>query len=167
MSLFLLALCAHLVGDFLFQTESTVAAKNAGRLWAHLVHGLLITVLTWLATHCFGLGAAFCYALLVGLAHLLIDSAKSFLEKGRSAGTKLFLFLIDQGFHWLSLLVFLPYFPPPSDRASSLFTEVCGQRYPFSFFRPVSVSPLPGEGFMDHCPLSSSGLWGAVFTNRF
>ena len=103
MSLFLLALCAHLCCDFLLQIDSLVAEKNAGLLRAHLKHGLLITVLTWLVTHCYGLMAAFFYAVLVGLAHLVIDGAKSWLEKGKTAGTQLFLFLLDQGLHLLVL----------------------------------------------------------------
>ena len=111
MNLFLLALCAHLTSDFLLQNDHLVAAKNAGRIWAHLKHGLLVTVLTLLATHCYGLKAAFFYALLVGLAHLLLDSAKAFLEKGKSAGTKLLLFLLDQGLHLLVLFAFFPLFP--------------------------------------------------------
>ena len=111
MNLFLLTLCAHFVGDFLLQTVDMVTAKNEGRLWLHLKHTLIIAVLTWLATHCYGLKAAFFYALLVGLAHLLIDSAKCYLEKGRSGGAKLFLFLFDQGLHLITLFVFLPLFP--------------------------------------------------------
>ncbi len=111
MNLFLLALCAHLIGDFLLQTVSMVTAKNAGRLWIHLKHALIITSLTWLATHCYGLKAAFFYALLIGLTHLLIDTAKSYLEKGKSGGTKLFLFLFDQGLHLIALFVFFPLFP--------------------------------------------------------
>jgi hypothetical protein len=111
MNLFLLALCAHLLGDFLLQTRGMVTAKNAGRLWPLLKHGVIITVVTWLATHCYGLKAAFFYALLIGLSHLLIDTTKSCLEKGKSGGTKLLLFLFDQGLHLFTLFVFFPLFP--------------------------------------------------------
>lgn len=123
MSLFLLSLCAHLCGDFLLQNDSLVAEKNAGRIRAHLKHGLLITVLTWLATHCYGLMAAFFYAVLVGLAHLVIDGAKSWLEKGKTAGTQLFLFLLDQGLHLLVLLAFFPLFPTttPDPRVTAFY----------------------------------------------
>jgi hypothetical protein len=111
MNLFLLGLCAHLIGDFLLQTTGMVTAKITGRLWTHLKHAVVVTVLTWLATHCYGLKAAFFYALLVGLTHLLIDTTKSCLEKGKSGGTKLLLFLFDQGLHLFTLLVFFPLFP--------------------------------------------------------
>ena len=103
------------------------------------------------------------------MAHLLIDSAKSFLEKGRSAGTKLFLFLIDQGFHWLSLLVFLPLFPAPHpDPGVLAFYRSLWPTVPvFSFFRPVSVSPLSLEKGLWIIALYLAAVFGgAVFTNR-
>lgn len=169
MRLFLLGLCAHLVGDFLLQTGSTVEAKKDGRLWAHLRHGLVIMVLTWLATHCFGLRAAFFYALLVGLAHILIDSAKSFLEKGRSAGTKLLLFLADQGLHWFSLLVFFPLFPStaPDPGVLAFYRGLLPARPVFYPNPPVTVSSLSLEKSLWIIVIYLTAVFGgAVLTNR-
>jgi len=169
MNLFLLGLCAHFIGDFLLQTQATVEAKKAGRFWAHLRHGLLIMVLTWLATHCFGLWPAFLYALLIGLTHLLIDSAKCFLEKGRSAGTKLLLFLADQGLHWFSLLVFFPLFPStaPDPEVLAFYRSLRPTR-PVFFFNPqANLSPLPLEKILWIAVIYLATVFGgAVFTNR-
>lgn len=169
MNLFLLALNAHFLGDFLLQTTETVSAKTAGKFSAHLRHGLLISFLTFLATHCWGLWPALLYALLVGLAHLLIDSAKAYLEKGKSGGVKLFLFLCDQGLHLLVLFVFFPLFPTVDpDPAVLAF---------YQRLRPVA--PVFAANFRE--PLSALALekilWvaaiylatvfgGAVLTNR-
>ena len=165
----LLGLCAHFLGDFLLQTGHTVEAKKAGRLWAHFRHALLIMVLTWVATHCYGLRAAFLYALLVGLTHLLIDSAKCFLEKGRSAGAKLFLFLVDQGLHWLSLLVFLPLFPAalPDPRVLAFYQSLRPARPVFFLAFPVALSPPPLEKCLWIAVIYLATVFGgAVFTNR-
>ena len=111
MNLFLFAIVAHLAGDFLFQAPKTVMAKQNGKLWAFIRHALLVAFLNFLATHFFGISPALIYAGLIGLSHLLIDCGKERLAKGRSGGTKLFLFLTDQTLHLL-LLFFLSFFFP-------------------------------------------------------
>ncbi|HBK67418.1 MAG TPA: hypothetical protein DDZ91_02135 [Firmicutes bacterium] len=109
MNLFLLALTAHLTGDFLLQSPQTVSAKNAGQLWGFIRHALLIMVLTLLSTHFYGLKQALAYALLVGLTHLVVDGGKALWEDGKAGGAKLLLFLGDQIIH-LFLLVFFSRF---------------------------------------------------------
>ncbi|NLW56182.1 MAG: DUF3307 domain-containing protein [Firmicutes bacterium] len=111
MNLFLLAIIAHLAGDFLFQSPNTVTAKQAGNLWAFIRHALLVAFLTLLATHFFGLGPALLYAGLIGLSHFIIDLGKESLAKGRSGGIKLFLFLTDQALHLLFLFFLTLFFP--------------------------------------------------------
>lgn len=169
MNLFLLALCAHLTSDFLLQNDHLVAAKNAGRIWAHLKHGLLVTVLTLLATHCYGLKAAFFYGLLVGLAHLLLDSAKAFLEKGKSAGTKLLLFLLDQGLHLLVLFAFFPLFPTttPDPKVIAFYQRLRPATPVFALELPASFTAYPLEKILWIAVTYLAAVFGgAVFTNR-
>ena len=169
MNLFLLALCAHLTGDFILQNDHLVAAKNAGRTWAHLKHGLLIIVLTWLATHCYGLKAASFYAVLVGLAHLLLDSAKSWLEKGKAAGTKLFLFLLDQGLHLLVLFAFFPLFPTatPDPRVIAFYQQLRPATPVFALAMPASFTVYPLEKILWIAVIYLATVFGgAVLTNR-
>lgn len=111
MNLFLLAIIAHLAGDFLFQSPETIVAKQAGSLWAFIRHALLIAFCTLLATHFYGLGPALLYAGLIGLSHLAVDGGKEVLAEGRSGGIKLLLFLTDQALHLLLLLFFTLLFP--------------------------------------------------------
>ena len=112
MTLFLLALTAHLAGDFLLQSPQTVSAKNAGQLWGFIRHTLLIMFLTLLTTHFYGLKQALAYALLIGLTHLVVDGGKALWEEGKSGGAKLLLFLGDQVIHLLLLLFFARFFQP-------------------------------------------------------
>lgn len=169
MNLILLALCAHFLGDFLLQNTRTVAAKNAGRLWAHGKHGLLITFLTWLATHFYGLGAAFFYAILVGLAHLLIDSAKCFLEKGKAGGTKLLLFLLDQGIHLVVLFVFFPLFPTayPDPKVLAFYQALQPVVPVFTGSRPPLLAAMPLEKILWVIVIYLAAVFGgAVLTTR-
>jgi len=160
---------AHFVGDFLLQTGAMAAAKKAGRFWAHFRHGLLIMILTWLATHCFGLWAAFLYALLVGLTHFLIDSTKCCLEKGKSAGTQLLLFLLDQALHWLSLLVFLPLFPAavPDPQVLAFYRRFRPVQPVFSPAFPAAFSSLSLEKSLWIIVIYLAAVFGgAIFTKR-
>lgn len=169
MTLFLLVLCAHLIGDFLLQNDHLVAAKNAGRIWAHLKHGLLITGLTWLAVHCYGLKAAFFYAVLVGLAHVLLDSAKSWLERGKAAGTNLFLFLLDQGLHLLALLAFSPLLPAdvPDPKVFAFYQRLRPAVPVFATATPASLAVLPLEKILWVAVTYLAAVFGgAVLTNR-
>lgn len=169
MNLFLLALSAHYLGDFLLQNTHLVAAKIAGRIWAHLKHGLLITLLTWLATHCYGLKAASFYALLVGVAHLLIDSGKSVLERGRTAGTKLLLFLLDQGLHLLVLFALIPLFPSadPDPKVIAFYQSLRPAVPVFALTTPAPCAFLSLEKVLWVIVTYLAAVFGgAVLTNR-
>ena len=96
-SLFLNLFTAHLIGDFLLQTDKTCRSKQEkGCKSLHLyIHALIIFLCTWLA---FGRINFVLIASIVGLTHLVIDFVKSKLHPS------LKVFVLDQMLHILILL---------------------------------------------------------------
>lgn len=94
-------LLAHLLGDFLLQPDSWVNAKeekkiSAWQLYIHaLIHFALIMVLVWDLTF-------WKWALLLAVLHMIIDTAKLFMQKKK---TKRSYFFADQLLHLLFILV--------------------------------------------------------------
>ena len=95
LELFLWLVLAHLIGDFVLQTDGLCKKKREKRLksWFMWVHPVIVAGLTWLVLGdwSFVWGAAITFA-----SHLLIDALKSWLErKGQRVG----YFVIDQVLH--------------------------------------------------------------------
>ena len=99
---------AHLLGDFVFQPNSWVEAKEAKKLKAYqlylhlLVHGLLIMVI--LADLSF-----WPYAVAIVLVHGIVDVIKLYAQKEQ---TKRYWFFIDQLAHILTLIVMVGVLDP-------------------------------------------------------
>lgn len=114
---FLLALLAHLVGDFVLQPTAINNRKEEGKISGFLLHGLILFLLTFLAVHWYGLLTALLYGVLVTAAHLLLDLGKYLAGRRGKPGAELFLFLIDQLFHlavvFFSIYRFIPVAPDP------------------------------------------------------
>lgn len=93
---FLRLLLAHVVGDFLCQTDSYCLAKqeNGVRSWHSYVHASIITLLSWLAL---GSWHYWWVALIVGVSHWLVDLLKR--------EDNFVTFAIDQFFHIAILLL--------------------------------------------------------------
>lgn len=115
---FLLALLAHLAGDFILQPATVNANKEQGKAGGFFLHGSVIFLLTFLAVHWYGLKTAGFYALLVTGAHLLIDLGKFFAGRRAKPGAELLLFLTDQLLHlgvvFFCLRLFAPVAPDPN-----------------------------------------------------
>ena len=98
-SLFVSLLLAHLVGDFVLQTDSLCKQnreKKAGS-WFLYVHAIVISLLSLLALWNIRL---WCVALSIGTSHLLIDLGKTYLKKD-----DVWVFVFDQILHILILLI--------------------------------------------------------------
>lgn len=101
MVLLLKLLLAHLIGDFILQTDRWVREKEekklaSGKLYIHaILHALLTLIFLW--------DAKFWYApLIIGLTHFFIDAAKLLLQTPK---TKRLLFYIDQLLHLLVIFI--------------------------------------------------------------
>ncbi len=95
MIVFLKLLIAHLLGDFIFQSDKSVKEKEEKkikslRLYFHVIlHGILSLIVLW----DIGLWK---YAIIISVTHLAIDLGKSYLT---SQKWKREAFLIDQFLH--------------------------------------------------------------------
>ncbi len=91
---------AHLLGDFVFQSDSWVKAKEkkkikAWQLYVHvLIHFTLINLLVWQTTF-------IKWALLLTIVHLATDTIKMYFQK---VNTKRLWFFLDQVFHTIAIV---------------------------------------------------------------
>lgn len=101
--LFTNLLATHLLGDFLFQTDSLCERKRTRKAKSKFlyIHALIITTLA------FAVGNSWSFwpwALLIGVFHLLMDLLKCY-QKGHT----LLWFTIDQLFH-MAVIIIVSYF---------------------------------------------------------
>lgn len=112
-------LLAHLLGDFIFQTDRIARSKRSLRGLAE--HGLHVGALSALAVGAHGLGAV--WAILVG-SHILVDHLKAHvLDKPGEDGGRfhpLASFAIDQAAHLFVVLALVEAFPDAA-RSGVLF----------------------------------------------
>jgi len=101
MIILLKLLLAHFVGDFVLQPKSWVVDKEqhkakSSKLYLHiLVHGLLVMLFLWDLSY-------WALAPAVTLVHGVIDLVKLYAQK---EGNRPRWFLIDQGMHFIALIV--------------------------------------------------------------
>lgn len=96
MNLLLLLILAHLLSDFVFQTDSMVKGKRHNK-WKPLVqHLLIVFVITWVLS---GRQELWWVALVITLLHGIIDLAKNSLRQNN-----LYIFVGDQVLHILSII---------------------------------------------------------------
>lgn len=97
MELLLRLLIAHLIGDFILQSDKWVKEKEtkklaSGKLYLHvLIHGLLSLLLMWDLSLWY-------IAVIISISHLIIDAGKILIQKEKN---KRLLFFIDQFLHLL------------------------------------------------------------------
>ena len=98
-SLFVNLLLAHLVGDFVLQSDSLCKQKREKKAgsWFLYVHVIVISLLSLFALWDFRLWYV---ALVIGVSHLLIDLCKAYVKKDN-----VWVFVIDQTIHLLILAI--------------------------------------------------------------
>ena len=97
--LFANLLLAHLVGDFLLQSNALCESKERKHHKSAFmyVHALIIALLSWMAIGNYQLWS---YAVIIGVTHLMIDIAKSYVKT-----QTLVWFVGDQILHIFVLLI--------------------------------------------------------------
>ena len=99
-------LLAHLLGDFVFQTDALVRWKSRSVLGV-LVHGAIVTASTFICTIWFG-SETWLISVAIGVSHTGIDLIRSRLShKGLSTSKELWVFLADQGLHLITIGIVL------------------------------------------------------------
>jgi hypothetical protein len=96
------AFLAHLLGDYVFQTDR-IAMWKSRSVWGVLAHAGIVTFFTWLCALPFALHW-WPYAMLIGALHAAIDVARTHVGK-TSPTTTLYLFLLDQALHALVIVL--------------------------------------------------------------
>ena len=110
MILIIKLILAHLLGDFIFQPNSWVKAKEekklkAWQLYTHIsIHGVFVFLLVFLFSWDW---EAWKIALWITLAHLVIDTGKIYVQK---ENTRRMWFLIDQFAHLVSIYLIWIWF---------------------------------------------------------
>lgn len=99
-----LAVLAHIVTDFLLQTDNQARMKAELKPEAYLKHGLTLLLCTLAATHFYGLGVALAFSASAGGVHLLIDYLKNVLTRTvENPGLDTAGFVLDQAAHFYTL----------------------------------------------------------------
>lgn len=109
MIILLKLILAHIVGDFILQSNKCVSKKEEQKikspsLYLHaLVHGTLVLMILWDLKY-------YPLALLIMIIHLVIDLSKLYFQKENNAS---YWFFIDQGAHLLSIVALWSFFFKP------------------------------------------------------
>lgn len=80
MTLYYLAVLAHVIADFFLQTDRIASDKSQLEPKTFVKHWLAVFICTLLVTHFYGLQFAVLFSFLVSLMHIGIDLLKSGLE---------------------------------------------------------------------------------------
>lgn len=117
-------LLAHLLGDYVFQTDALARWKNRS-MWGLLVHGAVVTFSLWICSLPFAPGW-WPYALGIGALHTLIDIARVKIGPVEPTAT-LLLFVTDQAAHALTIAVGLAWSgwlsPRPAETTFGLWLQ--------------------------------------------
>ena len=94
--IFIRLLLAHVIGDFLFQTQKWCNEKLRHGFWCKEIyfHSCIILILSWIAIWSW---SAWWIAIIIGLSHLLIDALKK--------KNDLCSFILDQLAHVICLII--------------------------------------------------------------
>lgn len=113
-----LAVLAHVVTDFVLQTDYLAMMKAEMRPRAYLKHGLALLLCTFTATHFYGLGLALSFSTAASLVHIVIDYLKNLIPKTLlTRKTDTISFFLDQAVHLYTLYLLWFFF-------ASVFTIV-------------------------------------------
>lgn len=163
---------AHLLGDFLFQPDSWVKAKEKNRLesWELYIHALIHFVLIMILVSDLNFWA---WALLLAVLHLITDIIKLFLQTKKTRGA---YFFADQVVHLMFIcLVWIFYrnrsFAIPFHQKEyyiALITFVYALTQPASLFIRWFISRWSPEGAEEGSgSLARAGNWIGIFERLF
>ena len=118
MNIFLLAILAHLLSDFVLQPKGMIDLKRNNCLKGYFFHGVIVFLTLVLLSWFFNLRLVLLYSFLVTAVHLIVDWAKEGLLRLKTGPVfELNLFFIDQLLHFSAIyLIGMRVFGP------SLFT---------------------------------------------
>lgn len=110
MAILSLSILAHIFADFIFQPDKIAEGKNRLLLRELFIHWItvFITLLVFLIPY--KLSDILLYSLCVSSIHIAIDILKSLGNRRKPKTTGVFLYVLDQFLHLLTIAVLLPVF---------------------------------------------------------
>ncbi|MDN3670643.1 DUF3307 domain-containing protein [Echinicola jeungdonensis] len=102
-----LQLIAHLMADFFFQTDRLAKEKNQLGFQCPFLkwHALIVFLLSWILSFQLTFAGG---ALIIAITHFLMDGFKKYLNQSKLFGK--YAFFIDQGFHFLVIILVVFFF---------------------------------------------------------
>ena len=115
MMLFLLVLLAHVLADFVFQSEATALQKGKGKTGGYFSHAFFVLIITFIFLLPYEGLENYILAIVIAVIHFLIDWLKYFMNRlfkrfGRDISIASFVF--DQLLHVVSILILVEAFVP-------------------------------------------------------
>jgi hypothetical protein len=135
-----LAVLAHIITDFVLQTDNQARMKAELRPQAYLKHGLTLLLCTVTATHFYGLSVALGFSAAAALAHTAIDYLKNVLTRtAKNPVLQTAGFVLDQAAHLYALYLLWTLFSraltvEPSPSVLGLYSILFPTLDPASWF---------------------------------
>ena len=153
LNLFLALYLAHLLADFVLQTDGIVAAKKAGRWQSYFVHGLIyygtmLGIVVVMNPSLVGMWAFEGIVVALCLVHLLLDWAKLTVIKARWIPDDVRSFTGDQALH-LATIAGATFFitRPPLQSVVAFFQEIRSAQEGILIVAVVYVVVIFGGGY--------------------
>jgi hypothetical protein len=166
----LLTLIAHVLADFILQTNAIVARKSQLKIAGFATHGLTVLATLLLLLHHYQLGQILIYSLLVTGVHLLLDWVKELIvARSKSRRTELVAFYVDQFLHCLVLLLIWQHFSwQPAPWVNGFYNWLVSPRLQAVFGANASLMTVSHEKVLLILLTYLSVCWGGVvFVDKF
>jgi hypothetical protein len=166
----LLTLIAHVLADYIFQTNTTVARKNRLQIAGFVTHGLTVFLTLLVLLHCYQPGQILIYGLLITALHLLLDWGKvALVARLNSQQAKLNAFYGDQFLHLVTLLLIWQQFNwRPNPWVSGFYDWLISPRLLAVFGGAPSITAVSGEKALLILLAYLAVCWGGVvFVDQF
>lgn len=141
MTALLITIFAHLVADFILQTDAIVKEKSDKQKLGFFKHGLgiFITLFILLVLR-YNLLTAFFFSIVVTTVHIVLDYIKCLIGEPKSKLSNLLYFLGDQLIHILSILFIWNYFNFTPNNFTFLWSDFFLTPQTITTFNEISQS---------------------------
>lgn len=137
MTFLLSGILAHLVGDFVIQSEETARAKDALMAKAFGIHGIVVLLYSGLALHLYGYPGLIVSAAIAAV-HVLIDWLKSVLDRSLRPRWRLLVFAADQCAHLATIVAAWELARPTPSRQIAEFHSAYVMPRTIEALRPIA-----------------------------
>lgn len=169
------AVLAHLLADFLLQSDRMCVEKSLDPRRGLGRHVALVAAVNMLLLSFFGPGKAVSFAGLVAGAHLIIDGGKIWLEQRPTVNNSMLIFFLDQLLHlavialaWYILYMRLPLSLMPAEVAYLLAgTKLAAGEEILLYIIVIAAAVYAGDVFIKLFLQQVSGYTDMKATSRY